>query len=69
MRTVKRVAQRLKEVLKPARIGVEVMGMDVPHAHVHVFPFNNIQEYRRIVDMSAEPDHPALAEMAKKLAF
>jgi histidine triad (HIT) family protein len=69
MRTTKKVAKRLKEVLGPARVGLEVMGMDVPHAHVHVFPFNNMQEYRRIVDMNAEPDHTALAEMAKKLAF
>jgi len=69
MRTVKKVAQRIKEVLSPARVGVEIMGMDVPHAHVHVFPFNSMDEYRRIVDMAAEPDHAALAETAKKLCF
>jgi hypothetical protein len=43
--------------------------MDVPHAHVHIFPFSSMEEYRRIVDMSAEPDHTALAEMAKNLSF
>jgi histidine triad (HIT) family protein len=69
MTTVKKVAKRIKEVLSPARIGVEIMGMDVPHAHVHVFPFNSMEEYRRIVDMDAEPDNTALAELAKKLAF
>lgn len=69
MKTVKKVAQRLKETLKPQRIGIEVMGMDVPHAHVHAFPFNSMEEYRRIVDMGTEPDHAALAEMARKLAF
>jgi histidine triad (HIT) family protein len=69
MRTVKKVALRIKEVLKPNRVGVEIMGMDVPHAHVHVFGFNSMPEYRRIIDMAAEPDHAQLAEMAKKLAF
>ena len=69
MAAVKRIALRIKEVLSPARVGLEVMGMDVPHAHVHVFPFNSMDEYRRAVDMGAEPDHEALAEMAKKLAF
>jgi len=69
MRTVHKVARRIKEVLSPARVGVEIIGVDVPHAHVHVFPFNSMEEYRRIVDMSAEPDHDALAEMAKKLSF
>ena len=69
MKTVKKIAARIKEVLQPNRVGVEIMGMDVPHAHVHVFPFDSMEEYRRIVDMSAEPNHQALAEMAKKLAF
>ncbi len=67
--TVKKVSNRLKDVLSPARVGLEVMGMDVPHAHVHVFPFNNMEEYRRIVDIEAEPDQQQLADMAKRLAF
>jgi hypothetical protein len=46
-----------------------VFGMDVPHAHVHVYPFATDEEAKRIPDMDAEPDHEALAEMAKKLAF
>jgi histidine triad (HIT) family protein len=69
MKTVKTVAKRQKDVLGAKRIGVEVIGVDVPHAHVHVFPFSNISEYRRIVDMSLEPNRDELAAMAKKLAF
>lgn len=67
--TVKKVSRRLKEVTGRRRVGIHVIGIDVPHAHVHVFPFDTIEEYRRIADMSAEPDHSALATMAKKLAF
>lgn len=67
--TVKKVAQRLKAVTGRKRVGIHVLGLDVPHAHIHVFPFDTVEQYRTVADMSAEPDHAALAEMAKKLAF
>jgi histidine triad (HIT) family protein len=69
MKTAKKVAKRLKEVLGAKRIGLEIIGVDVPHAHIHVFPFNSIEEYRRVVDMSAAVDNDALVAMTKKLAF
>lgn len=69
MKTSKKVARRINEVLKPKRVGMQVEGVGVPHAHVHIFPFNSLEEYRVVRDMSAEPDHDKLAEMAKKLAF
>jgi histidine triad (HIT) family protein len=70
MATVKKVGQRLREAFPDKeRVGVMIEGLDVAdHAHVKIFPFSK-GEYRRIPDMEAEPDHAALAEMAKKLAF
>jgi histidine triad (HIT) family protein len=68
MQTVKRVAKRQKDILGSSRIGLEVIGVDVPHAHIHVFPFNNLNEYRN-GSKDANSDEDALAEMAKKLAF
>src|SRR5689334_3643028 len=67
--TVKKVAQRQKSVLGRKRVGIHVVGLDVPHAHIHVFPFDTLEQYRTVVDMSAEPDHPALADLAKRLNF
>ncbi len=67
--TAKKVAQRLKEALKTPYVGEQIIGVDVPHAHIHVIPFSTTEEFRRRPDMDAEPDHDALAEMAKKLAF
>ena len=67
--TVKKVAEQQKSVLGRKRVGIHVIGLDVPHAHIHVFPFDTLEQYRTVVDMGAEPDHPALAEMAKRLAF
>jgi histidine triad (HIT) family protein len=69
MATTKKVALRIREVLSPKRVGMQLMGLDVNHAHVHLVPFDTIDEYYHRPDMSAEPDHDALAEMAKKLAF
>lgn len=67
--TVKKVCKRIEEVLNPGRVGIKVIGIDVPHAHIHVFPFNNMAEYNRVPDMDKDPDHDALAEMAEKLRF
>ena len=69
MATTRKVAQRLKEVMGTPFVGEEVVGVDVPHAHVHLIPFSTSQEFRRIPDMNAEPDHAALADLAAKLAF
>jgi histidine triad (HIT) family protein len=67
--TVKKVCKRIEEVLNPGRVGIKVIGVDVPHAHIHVFPFNNMDEYNTVPDINKEPDHEALAQMAEKLAF
>jgi histidine triad (HIT) family protein len=67
--TVKKVCKRMEEVLNPHRVGIKVIGTDVPHAHIHVFPFSNMTEYNTVPDLSYEPDHNSLAEMAEKLSF
>lgn len=37
----KRIAEAMKEALPCKRIGVAVMGMEVPHAHIHLIPINS----------------------------
>lgn len=69
METVQKVGLRLREVLDKPYIGQQIIGVDVPHAHVHLIPFATVEEYRNRPDMNADPDHAALSEMAKKLAF
>jgi len=68
MTTAKKLALHIRETLDVPYIGEQVMGVDVPHAHVHLIPFSTAAEYRRVPDMNAEPDHPLLEKMAKKLA-
>lgn len=69
MAAVKKIADRIKEVLEPKWVGMQVEGVAVPHAHVHVFPFNSIEEYNRAPDAASKPSPEELAEIAKKLAF
>lgn len=39
-----RVAKKIKAAIECERIGVAVIGLEVPHAHVHLVPINNVQD-------------------------
>lgn len=69
MATTQKVANRIREVMAPKFVGEHVAGEEVPHAHVHLFPFNNSEEFWARPNRSAPPDHAALAAIAEKLAF
>lgn len=51
------------------RACVKVEGFDVPHAHIHVIPCRSAADFAAIGNPHAEPDHAALADMAKKMAW
>lgn len=66
--TVQKIANRLKEQLDCVRACVRVEGFDVPHAHVHVYPCNNPDDFYGDSDrLQKEPDHQALSDMAARL--
>jgi histidine triad (HIT) family protein len=69
MAATKKIAQHMRIALSVEYVGVQVIGVDVPHAHVHLIPFNDVSEYHNIPDNSADPNHGALAAVAKKLQF
>lgn len=69
MASVKRIAAHLRLTLEVPYVGVQVIGVDVPHAHVHLVPFTDAAEYHYRPDMGAEPNHEALADMAAKIAL
>lgn len=69
MEAAKKVASRLREVLPYAYISERIVGVDVPHAHVHLIPFSAAEELEQLQRFDVEPDHAALAEIAQKLAF
>jgi histidine triad (HIT) family protein len=40
----KEVAGKLKDTLPCKKIGVSVVGLEVPHAHIHLIPINSIDD-------------------------
>ena len=70
METVQKVARRLREVMDAPYVGEMVVGVGVPHAHVHLIPFDNPVEMKSELDPpTGEPDHEKLAEVAEKIRF
>ncbi len=37
----KKIARAIEKVIPCARIGVAVLGLEVPHAHIHLIPINS----------------------------
>ncbi len=70
MVAVRKIARKMKQVFPDKkRIGIMIEGLEVDHAHVKVFPIDSGDEFRAPPDMESEPDHVALAALAKKLEF
>jgi len=40
----KKVARGIKQVIPCKKVGVAVIGLEVPHAHVHLIPMNTVQD-------------------------
>jgi len=43
-RFAKNVAKKLNNAIECERIGVAVIGLEVPHTHVHLVPINNVSD-------------------------
>ena len=62
--TVKKVAARMEEV-SGRRTLMKVIGTDVPHAHVHLMPYDETWEYGRTLKLTEDE----FEEIRAKLAF
>ena len=40
----KRVSQAIKKAITCKRIGIAVIGLEVPHAHIHLIPMNRVND-------------------------
>lgn len=52
----KRVAVRIKEALNCNRVAVTVIGLEVPHAHIHLIPINKEGDMNLSAKLSPSPD-------------
>ena len=68
-RTVKKVANNHQQKLGTDRIGIVIKGVDVPHAHVHVEPFNVGQHLGPGKNEGAQHSEADLRELAELLKF
>jgi histidine triad (HIT) family protein len=60
------VAEGVKKVIPCKKVGVSVIGLEVPHAHVHLIPMNAVSD----MNFSREKLNPSaeqLAETAQKI--
>jgi len=65
----KKIALHIREILDTQYVGEQIIGVDVPHAHIHLIPFSNAVDFHQEADQSLEPDHAALSRMAELLSF
>lgn len=40
----KKIATKLEKAIECKRVGVAVIGLEVPHAHIHLVPINNVED-------------------------
>ena len=64
MATVKKLAKRMEEVLGQ-RMQIKIVGIDVPHAHVHILPVNENWAGERYI----KPTDEEFKALQQKLAF
>lgn len=64
--TARKIAKHMNANLN-RRIGVHVEGIGVPHAHIHLVPFDTTEQFlsKPMTDVSQEE----LAKMAEKIRF
>ena len=68
MMFAKRVAIAIEKVVPCKRIGVAVLGLEVPHAHIHLVPLNsesNISFAKPRVKLSSDEFATLAAEIAR----
>ncbi|NBC57317.1 MAG: HIT domain-containing protein [Bacteroidetes bacterium] len=67
MQFSRQVALALRQVVDCKRIGVSVVGLEVPHVHVHLIPINAMKDmtFQHKVKMSDE-EFKALAEAVNR---
>ena len=66
MAFARKVAASMKAVMPCKRIGVAVMGLEVPHAHVHLLPINNESDMNFFTEKKQIPAEE-MAEIAAKI--
>lgn len=60
------VAKAIKKAIPCKKVGVAVVGLEVPHAHIHLVPINNVEDMN-FSKAKLKPTQEELAETAEKI--
>jgi len=60
------VAKAVKAAFPCKKVGVAVIGLEVPHAHIHLIPMNSVSDMNFSKE-KLKPTQKELAEAAKKI--
>lgn len=62
-----KVAKGMDKVISCERIGVAVIGLEVPHAHIHLIPINNVSDinFERPKLRFSEAEMKSIADLIK----
>lgn len=63
----KKVAQAIKKTIPCKRIAVSVIGLEVPHAHIHLLPINAMDD-TNFTRPKLKPESHELEEIAKSIS-
>jgi histidine triad (HIT) family protein len=61
-----RIGRAQQEIWQPARIGLMIAGLEVPHTHLHVVPISGVHDLD-FSNAEADPDPAALDDAASRL--
>ena len=63
MQTAKKISQHMEKVLGTRTLW-KVIGTDVPHAHIHLLPYDETWTYGRTLELSPEEFEAIRSELA-----
>ena len=59
--TVKKISKAIKKSVTCKRIGVAIIGLEVPHAHIHLVPMNSVGD----INFTKEKIKPSSIELQR----
>jgi histidine triad (HIT) family protein len=66
MKMSQKIAKAMKQVIECNRIGMSVIGLEVPHAHVHLIPINSANDIN-FAQEKMQISNEQLNEIANKI--
>lgn len=66
MATARVLGQAMKEVFRPVKVGLAIIGLEVRHVHLHLIPIS-APEHMELARADKSPDPAALDSVAERL--